>query len=102
VGDAGVVHELIGDTPASGRGAVAAPVVVLECDAPWAQLLDAAEKRERDLRKLVVRLVTGHAGEGKRRPRLDRGASRSGETGQRAIITPDPNAFCGIWFAPFG
>ena len=60
VRDARVFGQLVGDAPASGRRAIPAPVLVLERDAPGAQLLDSAQERQRDLRELVEGPVIGH------------------------------------------
>src|SRR5205807_3977995 len=60
VREACVFGQLVGDAPASGRRAVPAPVVVLERDAPGAQLLDSAQERQRDLREIIEGSVIGH------------------------------------------
>jgi hypothetical protein len=60
VRDPCVFGQLVGDAPASGRRAVPAPVVVLERDAPGAQLLDPTQERQRDLREIIEGSVIGH------------------------------------------
>lgn len=62
VRDASVVRELVGDAPLRRRCAVAPPVLVLERDTSRAELLDAAEERQRDLRKLLRFVSRGHIG----------------------------------------
>jgi hypothetical protein len=60
VRDAGVVHDLVRDTPLRRRSAVGAPVVMLEGHASRTQVLDAAQKRKRHLRELVELRVGDH------------------------------------------
>src|SRR5262249_51108190 len=57
---AGVLRDLVRAPPPRRSYAVPAPVVVFEGDAPGAQLLDAAQEGQGDLRKLVRLLVTRH------------------------------------------
>jgi hypothetical protein len=60
VRDARVVQELICDAPLGGCGAVPAAIVVLERDSPGAKLLHASEKRDGDLRELLVYVGADH------------------------------------------
>jgi hypothetical protein len=68
VRDACVFGQLVGDAPAGGRGAIPAPVLVLERDPPGAQLLDSAQEGQRDLREIIELVVTGHEARVRGRP----------------------------------
>jgi hypothetical protein len=60
VRDASVLQQLVGDTPSCRRGPVAAPVLMLECEASRAQLFGAAKERHSDLRELIPFLGPRH------------------------------------------
>ena len=55
-----VLRQLVGDAPPRRRGAVPTPVLVLERDPSGAQLLDAAQERQGDLRELFALVVARH------------------------------------------